>query len=103
MTIDYKAFPIDKQGYDILFVVIDHLSKQLYSIPYYKTINARSIAELFLKYIWYQEDYLDSIVSDYSPQFVSSFWTEVCRILGTRVKLSTAFHLQTDGQTEIIN
>ena len=87
----------------MLFVVIDRLSKQLYSIPYYKIINARSMAELFLKYIWCQEGYPNSIVSDYSPQFVSSFWTEVCRILGTRVKLSTVFHPQTDGQTEIIN
>ena len=87
----------------MLFVVVDRLSKQLYSIPCHKTINARGMAELFLKYIWCQEGYPDSIVSDRSPQFVSSFWTEVCRILGTRVKLSIAFYPQTDGQTEIMN
>ena len=87
----------------MLFVVVDRLSKQLYSIPYYKIINTRGITELFLKYIWCQEGYLESIVSDRSPQFVSSFWTEVYCILSTQVKLSTAFHLQTDGQTEIMN
>ena len=48
---DYKAFPTDKYSYDILFIVINRLSKQSYSIPYYKTIDTRGIAELFLKYI----------------------------------------------------
>ena len=48
---DYKVFPTDKYNYDILFIVIDCLSKQLYSIPYYKIIDTYSITELFLKYI----------------------------------------------------
>jgi hypothetical protein len=51
LTIDYKSFSADKHGYNMLFVVIDCLSKQLYSIPCHKTINTRGIAELFLKYI----------------------------------------------------
>jgi hypothetical protein len=51
LTINYKLFLTNKHGYNILFVVIDRLSKQLYLIPCYKTINARGIAELFLKYI----------------------------------------------------
>jgi hypothetical protein len=57
----------------MLFVVIDRLSKQLYSIPCHKTINTRGIAELFLKYIWCYKGYPDLIVLDYSPQFVFSF------------------------------
>jgi hypothetical protein len=64
---DYKLFPADKHGYDMLFVVIDRLSKQSYLIPCYKTINARGMAELFLKYIWCCEGYLDSIVLDCGP------------------------------------
>jgi hypothetical protein len=51
----------------MLFVVIDRLSKQSYSIPCYKTINARDIAELFLKYIWCRENYSDLIVLDRGP------------------------------------
>jgi hypothetical protein len=57
----------------MLFVVINRLSKQSYSIPCYKTINTHSIAKLFLKYIWCRKGYLDSIVSDRGPQFVSFF------------------------------
>ena len=97
LTVDYKAFAADKQSYNMLFVVVDRLSKQSYSIPCHKTINARGMAELFLKYIWCREGYPDSIVSDRGPQFVSSFWAEVSRILGIKIKLSTAFHPQTDG------
>ena len=48
---DFKSFPVDKEGYDCLFVVIDRLSKQVVSVPYYKTVNARDLAELFLKYV----------------------------------------------------
>ena len=103
LTMDYKSFPTDKDGFDMLFVVMDRLSKQSYSIPCHKTINARGMAELFLKYIWCREGYPDSIVSDRGPQFVSSFWAEICRILGIKIKLSTAYHPQTDGQTEIMN
>jgi hypothetical protein len=70
---DYKSFLADKHGHNMLFVVIDRLSKQSYSIPYHKTINARGMAELFLKYIWCREGYPDSIVLDRGPQFVSFF------------------------------
>jgi hypothetical protein len=67
LTIDYKSFPTDKDGYDTLFVVVDRLSKQSYSIPCHKTINARGMAELFLKHIWCREGYPESIVSDRGP------------------------------------
>jgi hypothetical protein len=51
----------------MLFVVIDCLSKQLYLILYYKTINTHNIAKLFLKYIWCRKSYSDSIVLDRGP------------------------------------
>jgi hypothetical protein len=51
----------------MLFVIIDRLSKQLYLISYYKTINICDIAKLFLKYIWYYKGYSDLIVLDRDP------------------------------------
>jgi hypothetical protein len=51
----------------MLFVVIDRLSKQLYLILCYKTINTRDIAKLFFKYIWCYKGYLNSIILDRKP------------------------------------
>ena len=61
------------------------------------------MASLFIYHIWRYFGLPDSIVSDRGPQFISAFWTEFCRLLGTKLKRSTAYYLQTDGQTEIIN
>ena len=100
---DFKSFPLDKDRYNAILVVMDRLSKQSFSIPCTKEIDARGLAELYLRHVWCRQGFPDSIVSDRGPQFISSFWAEVCRILGIKVKLSTAFHPQTDGQTEIMN
>jgi hypothetical protein len=62
LTIDYKSFSVNKHSYNMLFVVINRLSKQLYSIPCHKTINTHNITKLFLKYIWCRKGYLNSIV-----------------------------------------
>src|SRR5450432_4017507 len=100
---DFKSMPKDKAGYDKVFVVIDRLSKQAISIPCYKTVTAEDMAQLYITYVYRYYGPPESIVSDRGPQFVSQFWKEFCRILGIKLKLSTAFHPQTDGQTEIMN
>ena len=103
LCIDFKEFPKDKAGYDQIMVVIDRLSKQAISIPCHKTIDARGMAELFVQWVYRFGHTPETIISDRGPQFVSSFWSEFCRILGVKVKLSTAYHKETDGQTEIMN
>lgn len=103
LCIDFKDFPKDKAGYDQIMVIIDRLSKQAITIPCHKTIDARGMANLFIQWVYRFGHTPESIVSDRGPQFVSSFWSEFCRIIGVKVKLSTAYHKQTDGQTEIMN
>ncbi len=61
------------------------------------------MAELYIQHIYCSKGVPDLIVSDQGPQFISNFWKEFCRILGVKLKLYTAHHPQTDGQTEIIN
>ena len=65
--------------------------------------TAKDTAVLYVNNIYRWRGVPDSIVSDRGPQFISDFWNEFCRILGVKLKLSTAFHPQTDGQTEIMN
>ena len=103
LCMDFKDFPKDKAGYDQILVIIDRLTKQAITIPCHKTITARGMAELFIQWVYRFGHTPESIVSDRGPQFVSSFWSEFCRIIGVQVKLSTAYHKETDGQTEIMN
>lgn len=103
LTMDFKEFPRDKHGYDSILVFMDRLSKTSVTILCYKTTDARQMAQLFIEWIYRFGHTPVSIVSDRGPQFVSSFWYEFCRIIGVKIKLSTAYHKQTDGQTEIMN
>jgi transposase InsO family protein len=103
ITMDFKSQPKDKHGYDCVWVVIDRLSKQAVSVPCHKTINAEQMAQLFITHIYRYFGPPESIVSDRGPQFISAFWNSFCKILGIKLKLSTAYHPETDGQTEIMN
>jgi hypothetical protein len=64
---DFKSFPRDKNGYNAILVVVDRLSKQAFSLPYFKTTNAKGIAELYIQHIYHTKGVLDTIVSDRGP------------------------------------
>lgn len=103
LCIDFKEFPKDRDGYDQIMVIIDRLSKQAISIPCHKSIDAKGMAQLFIQWVYRFGHTPETIISNRGPQFVSRFWSEFCRIIGVKVKLSTAYHKETDGQTEIMN
>jgi len=103
ISMDFRTFPRDKHGYDAVFVVVDRLSKRPISIPCHKTTDARGMARLFVTHVYRHKGAPLTIVSDRGGQFISDFWGEFCKILGAKLKLSTAFHPETDGQTEIVN
>jgi hypothetical protein len=103
ICVDFKSFPPDKQGYDNVAVFIDRLSKEAVSIPCTKEATAKDLAEMFYIHVYRHHNTPESIVSDRGPQFISAFWNAFCGLIGTKVKLSTAYHPETDGQTEIMN
>lgn len=90
-------------GFDAIWVVVDRLTKMRHLVPCRSDITARKLAELFVKNIFRLHGLPDTIVSDRGPQFASEFWTNLCHRLRIEPRLSTAFHPQTDGQTEITN
>src|SRR5947207_10295378 len=90
-------------GYDAVMILVDRFGKRLISIPCYKTITAKEAAHLYIQYPYQIYGPPDTIISDHGPQFISAFWDEFSCILGIKLKLSTAYHPQTDGQTEIAN
>jgi hypothetical protein len=103
ISVDFKEMPPDKSGMNMVCVFVDRLGKRPISIPCNKQIDARALAELYLAHVHKYYGPATTVVSDRGPQFISAFWEEFSRLLGTKLKLSTAYHPQTDGQTENAN
>ena len=97
------GLPVTARGHDATYVVVDRLSKMLHFIPTTKTVTAPQLAQLFIDNIFRIHGLPKAIISDRDPRFTGHFWTALFKNLGTSLKMSTAFHPQTDGQTERAN
>ena len=93
----------ESQGYDMIMVVVDHFSKYAYFLPTNATVTSKGIAKLFINHIFRDHRFPIKIISDRGTQFVSRFMKELYGALGIKGNLSTAYHPQTDGQTECVN
>ncbi len=87
-------------SYDSILVIVDQLTKMVHYVPVKVTINAPGLAEVIIDVVMCHHGVLESIVTDQGSFFTSKFWSLLCYFLGIKRKLSTAFHSQTDGQTE---
>src|SRR5271156_2111342 len=103
ISMDFHELPKDCNGYNTALILVDRFGKRTVSIPCYKTTDAKETARLYIQYAYRTYGPPQTIVSDRGPQFISAFWKEFTSILGIKLKLSTAYHPQTDGQTEIVN
>jgi hypothetical protein len=83
---------VDRDGYDMVIILVDRFGKRPFLIPCYKNIDAKEVARLYIHYIYRIYGLLDTIISDRGPQFISAFWNEFTRILGIRLKLFTAYY-----------
>jgi len=91
------------QGYDVILVVCNRFSKMAYFIVTTEKMSAEELARLFWDQVWKLHRLLESIVSDRGVQFAVGMMKELNNLLGIQTKLSTAYHLQTDGQMERVN
>jgi hypothetical protein len=89
--------------YDSIFVVVDKLTKYAHFIPYKESTDAETMAHIFFQNIVTSHGLPDKIISDRGSTFNSKFWKTLTARMGIKPKLSTAYHPETDGQTEIIN
>jgi len=103
LSVDFVVELPESSGHDAVMTVVDAVSKRVHLIPTHTTVIAEGTARLFLHYVWKLHGLLKRIVSDRGPQFIALFTKELYRLLGIRLSSSTAWHPQTDGQTERVN
>lgn len=97
------SLPRTKNGHDCILVACDKCSKLVHYIPTVTTIDAPGLARLMIDNVVRHHGIPIYIISDRDPRINSHFWKSVWSQLGTKLKMSTAFHPQTDGQTERAN
>jgi len=103
ISMDFITDLPKSEGYDAILVVIDRLTKMSDFIPCHKDMNARQFAKSFIKEIFRLHGLPKDIITDRGTIFTSDLWKETTKLLGIERRLSTAFHPQTDGQTERTN
>ena len=101
ITMDFvTGLPRTREGYDAIWVVVDRLTKSARFIPMKVTYPVEKLAELYVAQVVRLHGIPLSIISDRDARFTSHFWRCVQRSMGSQLKFSTAFHPQTDGQSE---
>jgi hypothetical protein len=97
------GLPKTALGHDAIVTFVDKLSKMTHYVPTTQNIDAPGLARLYFDHVIKLHGTQDQIISDRGPQFIGRFWQALMKILGTRPHLSSAYHPQTDGQTERAN
>ncbi|GKB29463.1 putative reverse transcriptase domain-containing protein [Tanacetum coccineum] len=101
VTMDFvSGLPRTPSGYDSIWVIVDRLTKSAHFLPMKKTDGIEKLAQLYLKEIVCRHGVPVSVISDRDSLFTSRFWVSLQKALGTQLDLSTAYHPETDGQSE---
>jgi len=101
--VDFVVELLLSSGHDAVMTVVDLVSKRAHFIPMHITVTVEGAARLFLHQVWKLHGLLKSIISDHGPQFIAHFTQELYHLLGIKLASFTAWHPQTDGQTEHVN
>ncbi|GJV93928.1 putative reverse transcriptase domain-containing protein [Tanacetum coccineum] len=97
-----SGLPRTPSGYDSIWVIVDRLTKSAYFLPMKKTDSMEKLTQLYLKEVVCRHGVPISIILDKDSHFTSRFWRSFQKALGKNLDMSTAYHPQTDGQSERI-
>ncbi|GJR68749.1 putative reverse transcriptase domain-containing protein [Tanacetum coccineum] len=101
ITMDFVTkLPKSSQGYDTIWVIVDRLTKSAIFTPMRETDSTEKLARMYIKEVVTRHGIPVSIICDRDPRFSSNFWKSLQRALGTSLDMSTAYHPETDRQSE---
>jgi len=95
-----SGLPKTVKGYDVIWVIVDHLTKSTHFLSIKKTYSLSHLAKMYIEEIVRLHGIPSSIMLDQDPRFTSHFLGALQDALGKKLRFSTAFHPHTDGQTE---
>ncbi|WVZ62459.1 LOW QUALITY PROTEIN: hypothetical protein U9M48_012208 [Paspalum notatum var. saurae] len=97
------GLPKTPKGNDAIWVIVDRLTKTAHFLPVRTNYKGARLAKLYIENVVKLHGVPSRIVSDRGTQFTSKFWKSLQEAMGTNLDFSTAYHPQTDGQTERVN
>jgi len=104
VTMDFIVqLPKTTQGFDAITVFVDKLSKQVHFCASHTTDSAIDVARLFFAQVFRLHGMPRTFISDRDSKFTGKFWRALCKMMGIKQNMSTAYHPQSDGQTERAN
>lgn len=103
LSVDFVVGLPPCEGKNAIATIVDRFTKRRHLVACKDTIDGREFANLYIEHVYRLHGLSDTLVSDRGPQFDSDFWRHVSKTLGITPRMSTAYHPQTDGQSEIAN
>jgi len=103
VSMDFIEGLLKSFGKEVIFVIVDRFSKYAHFAALIHPYTAIDVAQLYLDHVFKLHGWPQSIISDRDKVFLSDFWQALLSIHGTTLLMSTAYHPQTDGQTEVVN
>ena len=97
------GLPMSRKRHVYLYVVMDQFSKMCILMPCKKHITVEMTAHLFFQNVWVHFGLPTSIISYQNSLFLGKIWSSLWELMDTKMNKSTTFHLQTDGQIEVVN
>lgn len=103
IALDFVTGLPPSDGNTAVLTIVDRFSKSVHFVPLPKLPSAKETAVLVMNHVFRIHGLPSDVVSDRGPQFISTFWREFCKCIGSTVSLSSGFHPQSNGQTERAN
>jgi len=103
VSMDFIEGLPSSNGYTVIMVVVDRLTKYAHFVALKHPFSAVSVAKEFVANVVRLHGIPTSIVSDRDKVFISAFWRTLFNLQGTKLCMSSSYHPQSDGQTEVVN